>query len=265
MFNENILPELTQGARNEQTIHPIIIVDSIKFVLTFRSQLTSVNEALSVIMQYLSSSNFIVYTYAAICIEKILSTRIGSNYLISADKVGQVAEPLLSHLITILQRFIASGQSQKLSENENVIKAVLRVLLMSPEKSVSIAAQLMPELTKILSIIGQNPSNPKFNHYVFESIAALIRAMKNDPSVRQVETFLFPPFQSILQAEISGMYCINKLIIEFMPYVFQILSQLLDLHPVGDIPEMYLLMVTPLTQPGLWQSNGKSLIHLVSN
>lgn len=34
---------------------------------------------------------------------------------------------------------------------------------------------IIGKLTSILAVISSNPSNPRFNHYVFESIGALIR------------------------------------------------------------------------------------------
>lgn len=34
---------------------------------------------------------------------------------------------------------------------------------------------IMSKLTNILAVVSRNPSNPKFNHFVFESIGALIK------------------------------------------------------------------------------------------
>jgi exportin-2 (importin alpha re-exporter) len=41
-----------------------------------------------------------------------------------------------------------------------------------------------------------------------------------------------------------------------MPYVFQILSQLLSFHQEPGVPEAYQQMLPPLLQPGLWESHG---------
>jgi exportin-2 (importin alpha re-exporter) len=61
----------------------------------------------------------------------------------------------------------------------------------------------------------------------------------------QIEGQVLPPLQSILQQDIA----------EFMPYVFQIMTQLLYAHSEG-IPAFYGSLVTALTQPVLWESSG---------
>ena len=37
------------------------------------------------------------------------------------------------------------------------------------------AREILTAFVNIIAAISSNPSNPKFNHFVFESIAALIR------------------------------------------------------------------------------------------
>jgi hypothetical protein len=72
--------------------------------------------------------------------------------------------------------------------------------------------------------VCSNPSQPLFNHYLFETLAALLRTVVTaspSPSVvDQFEALLFPTFQAILQRDIA----------EFLPYVFQLLGQLLLLR-----------------------------------
>ena len=46
------------------------------------------------------------------------------------------------------------------------------------------------------------------------------------------ESVLFPVFQEILQGDVQ----------EFVPYVFQILSLLLELHNDGGVPEPYMAL-----------------------
>jgi exportin-2 (importin alpha re-exporter) len=43
---------------------------------------------------------------------------------------------------------------------------------------------------------------------------------------------------------------------EFVPYVFQILSQLLELHPVNELPEAYSNLLGPLLTAALWEQRG---------
>ena len=81
----------------------------------------------------------------------------------------------------------------------------------------------------------------------------------NPDMVQSFETVLFDPFQVILQQDVAGNIVIFDFIfkvIEFMPYVFQILSQLLEFHNEAGIPPAYQAMLTPLLQPALWESHG---------
>ncbi|KNZ48952.1 uncharacterized protein VP01_52g1 [Puccinia sorghi] len=73
----------------------------------------------------------------------------------------------------------------------------------------------LSNLIAILTEISKNPSNPKFNHYTFESISALIRFMTL-ADLRTLPIFeqaLFPIFSQILTQDVQ----------DFSPFVFQIL------------------------------------------
>jgi exportin-2 (importin alpha re-exporter) len=63
--------------------------------------------------------------------------------------------------------------------------------------------------------------------------------------VGEFERLLFPPMQAILQLDIP----------EFTPYVFQIISQLLEYHQ-NEIPALYQPLLPPLLQPVLWENSG---------
>ena len=57
----------------------------------------------------------------------------------------------------------------------------------------------------ILMRVCQNPRQPGFNHYMFESVAALVRqgCASNASMVTQLEEVLFPPFQYVLQKDVQ--------------------------------------------------------------
>lgn len=124
----------------------------------------------------------------------------------------------------------------------------MRVIVMGKEDMAPFVGELINRFVKIIEVISKNPSNPKFNHYVFESLGALVRyACAGNPTLtQQVESMLFPPFQAILQLDIT----------DFMPYVFQILSQCLEYHQPANVPEAYQAMLQPLLMPPLWESFG---------
>jgi len=76
-------------------------------------------------------------------------------------------------------------------------------------------------------------------------------------AVSSFEEALFPVFQGILQQDI----------VEFMPYVFQMLSVLLEVREgSGSIPEPYWALFPCLLSPALWDRTGNvtPLIRLIS-
>ena len=80
------------------------------------------------------------------------------------------------------------------------------------------SSQLIASLTTILTRVCANPANPTYNHYMFETIGALMRNVCVGPhradAAAQFEAMLFPPFQSVLVNDVM----------EFLPYVFQLLA-----------------------------------------
>lgn len=75
-------------------------------------------------------------------------------------------------------------------------------------------------------------------------------------AVSSFEEALFPVFQGILQQEV----------LEFMPYVFQMLSLLLETREgTGPIPDPYWALFPCLLVPSLWEhtSNITPLIRLL--
>ena len=79
-FSDNVFADL-QAAPG--TIHPILQVDAIRFLYTFRNQLTKPQllSVLPTLVQHLSSDNYVCYTYAAISIERILFIRQGNQLM----------------------------------------------------------------------------------------------------------------------------------------------------------------------------------------
>ena len=101
-----------------------------------------------------------------------------------------------------------------------MMRAVMRVTVVAAEGMAPYANVCIEELKTILGRVCSNPSNPSFNHYLFETIASLVRYIcaATPAAVDAFEAMLFPPFQQVLQADIS----------EFTPYIFQVLAQLLE-------------------------------------
>ncbi|GAA5999813.1 hypothetical protein JCM10207_005923 [Rhodosporidiobolus poonsookiae] len=252
-FSEHVLADL-QAAPG--AVHPIVQADAVKFLYTFRMQLTK-EQLLSVfplLIPHLQNPSFVIHTYAAITIERILFIKQNGAFLFGQADISDHAEGILLALFKIIE----SGTSpQQVAANEHLMKSVMRVIITARQGLAPSYAAVLQHLVAILNEISKNPSNPKFNHFTFESISALVRFVTaaNPSTLSAFEGALFPPFHLILQQDVS----------EFTPFVFQILSQLLELHPANDLPDSYKVLLPPLLTPTLWESRGNipALVRLL--
>jgi exportin-2 (importin alpha re-exporter) len=150
-------------------------------------------------------------------------------------------------------------ENEELPENDYVMKCIMRLLTVAGVEIKPVTELVLHHLTISLERVCKNPANPFFNHYLFECIALLVRSCCSPTAVStmtetqqmeiftQFESLLFPLFQSILQMDV----------IEFVPYVFQILAQLLSYRPVGTgLSDAYRELFPPLLSPSLWLRKG---------
>ena len=118
-------------------------------------------------------------------------------------------------------------------------------------------AHLLPVLTVKLQEAAKNPTKPHFNHYLFETLSLSIRIVctRQPSAVNNFETVLFPVFQQILTEDVQ----------EFVPYVFQVLSLLLEVHTPGNAPQPYMELFQFLLIPVLWERTGniRPLVRLI--
>ncbi|XP_018563409.1 exportin-2 [Anoplophora glabripennis] len=248
---QQILPEMERPDVNEL---PVLKADAIKYVMTFRTVLPSelVVATMPQLIRHLSSESAVVHTYAACALEKILIMKDSNNQLIvSGAQLQPIAGDLLSNLFAVLERPVSE-------ENEYVMKAMMRTFCTLQERVIPFLSAALPKLTQKLQAVAKNPSKPHFNHYLFESFSLAIRIVcnTNPAAVTSFEDILFPIFQGILQQDIQ----------EFIPYVFQILSLLMENTPPGAVPEPYMQLLPCLLAPVLWErpANISPLVRLLS-
>lgn len=248
-FREYISPDLESPNVNE---FPVLKADAIKYVMIFRSQLPRevVLACVPRLIMLLTSSSHVVHTYAAHALERIftLRDRTGKPSITPADIQGST-EILLKNLFNVIDM---SGSE----ENEYVMKAIMRTFSLLQEAVIPYLPTLLPKLTIKLLQVSKNPSKPHFNHYLFETLSLSIRIVCKS-TTRAVSTFeeaLFPVFQEILQQDVQ----------EFIPYVFQILSLLLEFHDTS-VPETYMSLFPCLLSPVLWERPGNihPLVRLI--
>lgn len=159
----------------EGGIHPILKVDAIKYLYVFRSIITKEQwqEVLSLLVKHLCSSNYVVYTYAAIAVERALFlTDAQGQPIIAPSSIAPLAKDLLEHIFGLIERDPAP---QKVQENEFLMRCVMRVLIVIKEGVVPHTDSVLQHLIKITEIISSNPSNPRFYYYHFEAMGAFIR------------------------------------------------------------------------------------------
>ncbi|KAI9049173.1 hypothetical protein LZ554_007020 [Drepanopeziza brunnea f. sp. 'monogermtubi'] len=251
-FQNNIASDLIA----DTGVEPILKVDAIKFLYTFRSQLTREqwSAAFPPLVKNLGSSNYVVYTYASIAVERVLFlTDEAGQHIFGKDDVAPFAKDLLEHLFQLIEKDPAP---EKVQENEFLMRCVMRVLIVIKDAVSPILEILLEHLIDITGIIAQNPSNPRFYYYHFEAMGALVRfSAPSQPE--KLENDMYTPFAGVLQNDIQ----------EFMPYVFQLFAALLESRPQGPLSEYYKALIGPVLSPALWESRGNvpALARLLSS
>nr|CAD7397762.1 unnamed protein product [Timema poppensis] len=234
------LPELQ---KEDVNLLPVLKADSIKYVMIFRSILPKemVVGSLTQLVRHLDATSQVVHTYAACAIDKILLMSVDGSPIVKAAELSSIAQEILTKLLNVLSR-------PNSLENEYVMKAIMRTFSCLQERVIPYLGEVLPKLTEKLAIVARNPSKPHFNHYLFETIGLSIRIVcsANPSSVSSFEAALFPIFQELLQQDVQ----------EFIPYVFQVLSLLLEQHTSGDAPEPYMVLFPCLLSPVLWERPG---------
>ena len=112
-------------------------------------------------------------------------------------------------LNTVLKKIEGAGTPEKVAENDHLMKCIFVILFFIPLLTVAytpgamrvivtarqtltpVYQQVLQRLVAILDTISKNPSNPNFDQYIFESLSALMRCVRdrrahNDADHRQI-------------------------------------------------------------------------------
>lgn len=252
-FESFVLPRLVESANDPKRLQtPIFTADLVKYAMSFRNQISPEGcmKVAGICGKLLEAKEPLVRTYAASCIERILAmkkeieqaTVNGGSMKPPKRKVSRLGRnEVRAMLPTFLPTAILAMRDSQ-QGNEYLMRLVLRFCSVSKDLMAPYIPELLPVLVEILKAVTANPANPHFNHYLFESIAALIRFNANPNSVALFEKPLMDPLCNILVADVS----------EFGPYVFQIFSQLMLAHDV-NLPDTYDSLLGPLLTPPMWE------------
>lgn len=171
-FHKNIAADLV----SDTVVEAILKVDAIKYLYTFRSQMTKEQwrVAFPLLVKHLGSSNYVVYTYAAIAVERILYlTGDDRQPMIDQAAVSSSSKDLLEHLFNLMEHDAAP---EKVQENEFLMRCAMRVLIVIKDGVIPITDSVLAHFITITHIISNNPSNPRFYYYHFEALGAFIRS-----------------------------------------------------------------------------------------
>lgn len=172
-FQRNIASDLVA----ETGVEPLLKVDAIKYLYIFRSQMTKQqwHDAFPLLVKHLSSDNYVVYTYAAIAIERILyMTNDARQPIFSKEEILPASGNLLEKLFQLIEK---ESAPEKVQENEFLMRCVMRVLIVIRGGVLGMTDNILNHLSNITNVIRKNPSNPRFYYYHFEAIGALIRSV----------------------------------------------------------------------------------------
>jgi len=246
-YQNAILPDLQSFPEGM----PVLQADALKFTITFRRQLPAeyFPPLLELITAMLGSPVFVVNTYAAIAIEKLLTVR--DNGVLRAGEafkkyMGGMLKALFA-IVTTKQATGISGARHNITENEYAMKCIMRILHLAGKDALPLSTICIAELAKILAEAAKSPQNPSFSHYLFESLAISVKCLAGGKpdAVPAVEQLLLPTFQQILVQDIT----------EFSTYTFQIMALLLELHS-GSVSPAYQQLFPQLLTPELWRRSG---------
>jgi exportin-2 (importin alpha re-exporter) len=245
-FTAEVVPELSNPQAN-----PLLKADAIKFVSTFRNQMPvdAMEQLFPLLLNCLEPSQFVVHTYAAACLERLLTVKDDGVLRFSSARLAPYLSKLLDHLFNILE-------APNYPENDYLMRLVMRLINVSKQDILPLANVVVDRLTRILNRICANPSNPTFSHYLFEALSALIlNVCSANPSATETfEALLFPPFQKVLTNDVEAL----------SPYVYQVLAQMLELRPSGVSPA-YMSLFPVLLNPTIWErvSNAPAIVKLL--
>ncbi|EQC32893.1 hypothetical protein SDRG_09424 [Saprolegnia diclina VS20] len=239
IFQGHVLPTLQSPDVTSPT-SLLLIAGALKFVATFRNNLPAhlTQQLFPLLSSCLLPDQFVVHSYAAYCIEKMLTVKDGNERRFTKSMLQPYLAPLLNQVFTILV-------APSYPENDYLMRMVLRLFVVAQESVVPYADVCVQQLTLLLSQVCANPSNPAFSHCLFEALSMLINNVcKANPAfVETFEQLLFPPFQQVLMSDVEAL----------CPYVYQVLAQLLDLTTAPTLSSAYHNLFPVLLSPALWE------------
>ena len=255
-FEKNVANDLVDA----QGVQPILKVDAIKYLYVFRSQLSKAQwtTAFPLLVQHLALPNYVIYTYAAIAVERVLALTDSSGQpVVDRAVVAPSSQDLLEHLFRLMEK--DQGQDKlvaapKVQENEFLMRCIMRVLIVIRQELTKFTEMLLGHLVQIVNLAVLNPSNPRFCYYLFEAIGAVVTfATPTQPAL--VESHVYEPLVAVIGSE-------NQ---DFLPYIFQLFAGLVEGSPGDALSASYRPLIQAVVKAEYWVMKGNvpALIRLL--
>lgn len=228
----------------------ILTADAIRFVTTFRIFLLKdwqpICERLG---SWLSSPDHITSSLAAHALERWIAIRANtverapqsptdkSEYALTSEMVAPVVGPILFAL--------CSRVAKEKKPNTYMMLCLMRFCLCVPQATTEFVPPIAQHISMALAEACKNPTNPIYNHAMFEVISSIIAAAPQHAAA--IETTIWQSLFEIL----------SKDIVEFVPYSLQIMGQLLDAREASErLPEHYQVLIAPLLSAQMYEQPG---------
>ncbi|KAH0483219.1 MAG: uncharacterized protein KVP18_001013 [Porospora cf. gigantea A] len=238
----------------------VVKAAGLKFLSTFRNQLPDavIAELLPHVLKHIDSQCVVVHTYAAWCLQRILTAR--EPVLVENVKVysGRLRFTNVPQLIQVVPRLLALVDASNLADdNVLVARAFLTVLKALP----NLLDCLLSVLEKMVGVVNsrlQSNGDPHFIHYVFETVSFLVQKACDQPALsQQVEsTVLCTLTRIILNLESN----------DFTAYCFQLLSIMVGTCASPKSGETYNQLFAYILDAKRWSEHWQhvpAMVHLL--
>lgn len=219
----------------------IYLLSLLKFLFNFKDICTydNINDTFDFLYFMLYNEKIMIHNYACLCINRMLSAKM--DPMLFNAIAQKVVHGILPRLLFLLKYDVSHRVL-----NEYVLITILRIFAVFPSHTSNYFMSVLVLLNDILNAIVNDTYNPMFNHYMFELLTILVSLIYKSQiaeHAQQTETIIINTFARILQG----------LIHDFIPYIFQILSIIVDNSMI--VQDIHVNILTNLYQLDLWKSS----------
>ncbi|KAK7195381.1 CAS/CSE/importin domain protein [Novymonas esmeraldas] len=252
-----VYPEITSAVSEQSP--GILKADCMHVVAAFRSVIgvdayASLVPALS---HHIATGDTVVMSYAAHTLERFLSlaaqsatspTTTAAAATAATAAAASISDVFSNNIVSVLTPVCGRLQNAE-TPHPYLMQYLMSLCSRFPRAVAPVAEDVVRSLTAPLHRAVQNPSNPLYSQCMFEVIS---KCLALQPGSRAAfEEMLWPSFA----------YVLRENVVEYVPYVLQVLAQLVRMHHPsgaaqsgsGDLPENYQGLVQPLTGPQLYE------------